>query len=226
MNFSFLEIFLIILTQIVILFLYHIFTKKEPIKKDKFKDKLELLNAILKNTKHDSIITLDKLKDVELESDNIYVFSQDIYRDVKDNGQFSKNMNNIGTFYETVAENISNDKLYYYFLKKDANYRHSLISFFTSHTNTDNIHFCIIPSEKYFFYDEVYLYETNGEYSAFEFLPSISNEKEQRLYYLELDQTQVNRLKVIKENIFYKYEKDSLEEVNAIKDKLGEFPKI
>ena len=226
MNFSFLEIFLIILTQIVIVFLYHVFTKREPIKKDSFKDKLELLNSIIKNTDHENIITLDKLKDIELESNNIHVFSQDIYRDIKDNGQLSHNLKNISTFYETVSKNIKEKKSYYYFLKKDANYRHSLISFFTSHENHDNINFCIIPSEKYYFYDEVYLYEKNGKYRAFEFLPSISNEEEQRLFYLELDPLQVERLQLIKENLYSKYEKSSLNEINIIKAKLGDFSQI
>ena len=226
MSFSYLEIFLIIFTQIVILFLYHLFTKKEPTKKDIFKDKLELVNTILKNTKHDKIVTLDKIKDIELQADSVTVFSQDIYRDVKDNGQFSDSMHSISTFYDTVATNIQDGTSYKYFLKKDANFRHSLISFFTSHTLSDNIEFYIIPSEKYYFYDEVYLYNINGKKRAFEFLPSISNEEEQRLFYLELDPMQVKRLESIEKNLIDKYKDESVSEVAKIKSKLSEFSKI
>lgn len=226
MNFSIFEIFLIVFSQIIILFLYYLFTKKEPLKKDVFKDKLELIDAILKNTKHDKIVTLEKIKEVELQADAISVFSQNIYRDVKDNGQFSKDVYNISTFYDTVSNNIKNNKKYNYFLKKDANFRHSLISFFTSHTSYENIKFYIIPSEKYYFYDEVYLYEIGGEKRAFEFLPSISDEKEQRLFYLELDHAQVSRLESIKKTLVSKYEKDSVYEVDKIKSKISEFSKV
>ena len=209
MNFSLLEIFLIVFSQILILFLYHLFTKKEPKKQDIFQDKLDSINAILKNTNHEKIVTLDKIKEIELKAKNVTVFSQDIYRDVKDNGQFDKDLYNISTFYDTVQKNIQNGVVYQYFLKKDANFRHSLISYFASHKKIAQIEFYIIPSAKYYFYDEVYLYEIDGKNRAFEFLPSISNEKEQRLFYLELDTIQVKRLESIKLNLISKYKDKS-----------------
>lgn len=228
MNFSISEIILIIFSQVLLLFLYNLFIRKNIKKEDQFKDKLELLNSIFSNTKHDKIASLEEIKKIELKAERISVFSQDIYRDVKDNGQFSDDMYNVGTFYDTVSKNISENKSYNYFIKNDANFRHSLISFLTSHKAVERIKFIIIPSEKYYFYDEVYLYEyyDDTEPKAYEFLPSISNEDEEQLYYLELDEKQVSRLIQIKNNLLSKYEKDSKYEVEMIKSKIGEFSKI
>ena len=228
MTFSYFEIFLIVGSQITLLFLYNVFIKKNTNKQDIFKDKLELINSIFEHTKHDKIVQLDEIKKLELKADTINVFSSDIYRDVKDDGQFSNDIYNVGTFYDTVSQNINKQKSYNYFIKRDANFRHSLISFFTSHTLVDKIKFIIIPSEKYYFFDEVYLYEyKNGEKSkAYEFLPSISNEKEERLYYLELDEKQVKRLQTIKNNLTSKYEEISIKEVKQIKSKIDEFSSI
>jgi len=57
-------------------------------------------------------------------------------------------------------------------------------------------------------------------------LPSISNEKEQRLFYLELDPIQVKRLKSMKLNLISKYKDGSSQEVAKIKSKLSEFSKV
>jgi uncharacterized protein (UPF0216 family) len=240
-NFTFAEIALIIFSQIILLFLFNLFIRKDSKKHDIFKDKLELLESIFTHTKHDKIVNLEDIKKIELDDNikTVNVFSQDIYRDVKDNGQFSDEKYNVGTFYETVSKNISNNTSYNYFLKKDANFRHSLISFFSSHPKTENIDFIIIPSNKYYFYDEVYLYEYDKpeieiidgkkheiKARAYEFLPSISNEDEELLYYLELDEKQIERLLQIKEKLFSKYCDISKNEIELIKSKIGEFSKI
>lgn len=193
-----------------------------------FKDKLELINSIFKNTKHDKITLLEEIKKTELKADEITVFSQDIYRDVKDNGQFSNTMYTIGTFYNVVAKNIQKEKKYNYFIKKDANFKHSLISFFKSHPNSESAEFIIIPSEKYHFYDEVYLYEykDGSEAKAYEFLPSISNEKEQTLYYIELDMQQTKRLLSIKNNLKDAYIEESQRDIAQIKSRIDDFSSI
>lgn len=137
-------------------------------------------------------------------------------------------MHNIGTFYDVVKENIQNGKKYNYFIKRDANFKHSMISFFKSHDRFDNIDFIIIPSEKYYFYDEVYLYEYERDAmaKAYEFLPSISNEKEQMLYYIELDINQTKRLLDIKKHLQKKYGEKSKYDVEKINEKIDEFTNI
>lgn len=228
MIFSFFDMLLIVLSQIVLLFLFHLFFRKDKKKHDVFKDKLELLNSIFANTKHDKIVSLDEIKKRELKANTINVFSQDIYRDVKDSGQFSHEIYNVGTFYQTVTENLNNKKSYNYFIKRDANFKHSLISFFKSHQSIEKVKFCVIPSEKYYFYDEVYLYEyENGEDAqAYEFLPSISNEESEKLYYLELDAKQVARLITIKNNLIQKYEESSIQDVTQVQANIQEFSSI
>jgi len=225
MSFSYFEIFLIISSQVILLFIYNLFIKKDIKKQDIFKDKLELINSIFKHTKHNKIVQLEDIKKIELDASNISVFSADIYRDVKDEGQFSNEIYNVGTFYDTVSKNLNNNKIYNYFIKRDANFRHSLINYFTSHTVVDKVKFFIVPSEKYYFYDEIYLYEYDNGITAkaYEFLPSISDEKEERLYYLELDDKQVKRLQNIKQNLASKYEESSTKEVEKIKSKIDEF---
>lgn len=227
MEFSILEIFLIVFSQMVLLFLYNLFIRQDERKHDVFQDKLELLNSIFLHTKHSKIISLEEIKQIELQAQKVNVFSQDIYRDVKDNGQFANDTYNIGTFYETVQTNLKSGKEYNYFLKKDANHRHSIVSFFKSHPHYEKVEFVIIPSEKYYFYDEVYLYEFNdGTFKGYEFLPSISNETEERLYYLELDDKQVKRLFDIKVNLSEKYQVASHNEVLRIQANLDEFSSI
>lgn len=221
MNLEFTTILTIICSQLVLLFAYHYLTKKDKHKTDTLQDKLQILNAILQSTKHEKIYSIEKIKEIELQSDRIYVFSKDIYRDVKNNGQFSNDLFSISTFYETVKENLNSKKHYTYFIKKDANFKHSIISFLNSHSSIENVEFIIIPSEKYFFYDEVYLYYSGEQVSAYEFLPSISNEKEKRLFYIELDESQIKRLEEIKIHLITKYKDSSLDEFLKIKSKLS-----
>lgn len=231
---SLIQIFFIVFIQLFLLFIYHFMTKKGNNKNDLFKDKLELINSIFKNTKHDKITLLEEIKKIELKADEMTIFSQDIYRDVKDNGQFSNTMYTIGTFYDIVAENLKSkkDKKYNYFIKRDANFKHSIISFFKSHDSNhtqEKAKFIIIPSDKYHFYDEVYLYEYRDKSikpKAFEFLPSISNEKEQILYYIELDENQIARLLKIKDNLQKKYGENSEKDIKEIHEKIDEFSNI
>lgn len=222
MELNFTNIVIIVFMQLTLLFLYHLITKKNKQENDILNDKLQMLNAILKSTNHEKIYTLEKIKEIELESDEVFVFSKDIYRDIKDDGQFSTDLYSISAFYETVKINLTNKKKYCYFLKKDANFRHSIISFYNSHNNTDNVDFYIIPSEKYFFYDEVYLYikKDKNEVCAYEFLPSISNEKERRLFFIELDEKQTKRLMDIKNNLIDIYKESSIVELSSIKSKI------
>ena len=228
MSFNYIDMVLIVFSQVIILFLFHLFIRKDKKKHDVFKDKLELLNSIFANTKHDKIVSLDELKKRELKAHRINVFSQDIYRDVKDSGQFSNETYNVGTFFKTVTENLNNKKAYNYFIKRDANFKHSLISFFKSHKFIEKVKFIIIPSEKYYFYDEVYLYEyENGlEAQAYEFLPSISNEESEKLYFLKLDSNQVSRLLIIRDNLLKKYEETSINDVREVESKIQEFGSI
>ncbi len=224
MNFNYnIDIFIVILLQTTLLFIYYLLTKKPLNNHDIFSDKLEKINSILKSTNHEKIITFEDIRDIELDAQEIFIFSSDIYRDIKNNGQFSDRLENISTFYKTVSQNLKKDKTYNYYIKKDANFRHSIISFLTSHKENKNVNFFIIPSEKYLFYSEIYLYAIAGKQRAFEFLPSISNEEERKLFYLELEPKQVKRLNIIKDNLNKSYKKSSIIEIKNIKDNLKKF---
>jgi len=142
-----------------------------------------------------------------------------MFRDVKNNGQFSKDSFNVGTFFPTVKSNLSRDNVKYtYFIKKDSRWKHFIFNFRDSYRDVENIDhkvtFVMVNSDKYFFYDEIYLYKNkDNDYSAFEFLPSISNEEEVMLYYLELDSKQTDRLISIKENLIEKYKIKTLSQL-------------
>lgn len=211
----FATIVMIVITQSVLLFLYHLIINRNKKNNDILDEKLKTIEAILKSTKHDKILSLDKIKDIELNSQEVYIFSKNMFRDVKNNGQFSKSAHNIGTFYPTVKENLLKSNIQYtYFLKKDSHWKHFIHNFSQSYGNLDNINlkvnFFMIPAEKYFFYDELYLYKYKNKDIAFEFLPSISDEENQMLYFLELEEQQVNRLKKIKDELMNTYSKDNL----------------
>jgi len=206
----FITILIIVIIQSILLFLYHFIINRNKKNNDILDEKLKTIEAILKSTKHDKILSIDKIKEIELSSQEVYVFSKNMFRDVKNNGQFARNSHNIGTFYPTVKKNLSKLNIQYtYFLKKDSHWKHFIHNFFQSYENIDNIDskvkFFMIPAEKYFFYDELYLYKYNNKYIAFEFLPSISDEENQMLYYLELEEQQINRLIKIKEQLIDTY---------------------
>ena len=209
----YIDVLIIVIIQSLLLFFYKIFNDKINKKNDPLADKLKVLEAILQSTKHDKIVQLDKVQDLELECEEVFVFSKDLYRDVTNKGQFAQELYNVGTFYNTVKENLTNNRVHYtYYLKEDSHWKHFLYSFLDSYSMVENLNkkvsFYIIPSSKYFFYDEIYLYKmADNEYQAFEFLPSISDEKEQILFFLKLDSAQVNRLVAIKEKLSLSYTK-------------------
>jgi len=216
----YLDVIIIVLIQSLLLYLYDFFiTKYREKKSDPLIEKLDLIKAILVSTKHDRILSIEQIQEIELHSQAIYIFSKNMFRDVKNSGQFSKDLYNIGTFYPTVQSNLRNtDIKYSYFIKKDSHWKHFIHSFYDSYRSITDINtkvnFHMIKSNKYFFYDEIYLYESKeGEFSAFEFLPSISDEKEKRLFYLDLDKKQVQRLITIKDSLQKKYPKISLLEL-------------
>jgi len=211
----FITILIIVVIQSILLFLYHLIINRNKKNNDVLDEKLKTIEAILKSTKHDKILSIEKIKEIELKSQEVYVFSKNMFRDVKNNGQFAKNSHNIGTFYPTVRENLSNKNIQYtYFLKKDSHWKHFIYNFSRSYENIDNIDskvkFFMIPAEKYFFYDELYLYKYKNKYVAFEFLPSISDEANQMLYYLELEEQQINRLNKIKDQLIDTYDTNNL----------------
>ncbi len=216
----FVTVVIIVITQSVLLFLYHLIINRDKKNNDILDEKIDTLKAILKSTKHDKILSLDKIKDKELNSQEVYIFSKNMFRDVKNNGQFSRSAHNVGTFYPTVKENLKLDKQYTYFLKKDSHWKHFIHNFSQSYGNIHEIdskvNFFMIPAEKYFFYDELYLYVCDGKYIAYEFLPSISDEENQMLYFLELEEQQVNRLKKIKDELMITYSKDKLDKLSCL----------
>ena len=212
----FIDVIIIVLIQALLLYIYNLIRNKYKDKNDPLLDKLEIVKAILASTKHDKILSLERIKEIELSSKEVYIFSKDMFRDVKNNGQFSKDSYNIGTFYPTVKQNLLASKTHYtYFIKKDSHWKHFIHSFYDSYNSIKDIDkkvdFYMINGNKYFFYDEIYLYiNKKDEYIAFEFLPSISNEQEQILFYLELGEKQVERLVSIKNNLLKKYNKEPL----------------
>lgn len=211
----YLTILMIVIIQSILLFLYHLIINRNKKSNNILTEKLETIEAILKSTKHDKILSLDSIKDKELNSQEIYVFSKNMVRDVKNSGQFAKDTFSIGTFYPIVKKNLEKEKIKYtYFLKKDSHWKHFIHNFSNSYENIDDIDlkidFRMIPADKYFFYDELYLYKSNNQYTAFEFLPSISNEENQILYYLELEPKQVDRLVKIKNTLKNTYTKNTL----------------
>lgn len=212
----FVNILIIVTIQSMLLLLYHLIRNRAAKTNDIIDDKLKTIEAILKSTKHEKILSLEKIKEIELTSKEVFVFSKNMLRDVKNNGQFATKAYNIGTFYQTVKKNLMQSSINYtYILKKDSHWKHFIHSFDESYKDVDNIDekvkFIMIPAEKYFFYDEIYLYKHDkNKYSAFEFLPSISDEKEELLYYLELGEKQVARLIDIKNELLNTYQKDKL----------------
>ena len=215
----FINVLLIVLLQATLLFIYHLARKKYEKKDDPLNERLEVIRAILSSTKHEKILPLEKIVEIELKSKDVFVFSKDILRDVQDSGQFSKESHSVGTFYPTVKKNLSqNDVHYTYFLKQDSHWKHFVYSFSDSYKDLKSIDqkvtFFMIPAEKYFFYDEIYLYQDhNGTYSAFEFLPSISDEEDRVLYYLELGEKQIARLVQIKETLQKSHQGKTLNEL-------------
>ncbi len=215
----FIDVVIIVLIQASLLYIYNLIVNKYKDKNDPLLDKLEVVKAILGSTKHDKIQPLNRIKEIELKAKEVFVFSNDMLRDVKNNGQFSKESYNIGTFYPTVKKNLKNSNINYsYFLKQDSHWKHFIYSFADSYNDIKDIDtkigFFMINANKYFFYDEIYLYlNKDNTYVAFEFLPSISNEKEQMLFYLELGENQVSRLVSIKENLSKKYKKEKLSDL-------------
>lgn len=219
----FIDVIIIVVIQSTLIFIYNIFINKYKKIKDPLSDNLKVVRAILESTKHEKILSLDRIKEIERESKEVFVFSKDMFRDVKNSGQFSDEAYNVGTFYPTVRNNLNNTNINYtYFLKQDSHWKHFIYSFKISYKdiiNIDNrISFFMIPADKYFFYDEIYLYRVSkevnkNEYIAFEFLPSISNEKDELLFYLELGDNQVNRLRAIKEQLINSYKKEKLSEL-------------
>ena len=212
----YIDIAIIVLLQSIIVYIYHYTVHTYKKQKDPLVENLEIVKAILESTKHEKILSLDRIKEFELNSREIFVFSQDMSRDVKNKGQFAEDQYRVGTFHETVKNNLSASAVRYtYFLKKDSHWKHFIHSFHESYETVsgvnDRVDFYLIDADKYFFYDEIYLYKTADEkYSAFEFLPSISNEEEKLLFYLELDDKQIDRLIAIKDNLTKKYEKKKL----------------
>jgi len=212
----FADVIIIVLIQVVLLYIYNFIIHKYKDKNDPLLDKLQVVKAILESTKHDKILSLEQIKEIELSSKEVYVFSKDMFRDVKNNGQFSKDSYNVGTFYPTVKHNLLTSKIHYtYFIKKDSHWKHFIHSFDDSYKSIkdidEKVDFHMIDGNKYFFYDEIYLYiNKKNKYIAFEFLPSISNEKEEMLFYLELGEKQVERLVSIKNNLIRKYDKELL----------------
>jgi len=208
----------IVLIQSFLLFIYNLIVNKNKKENDTLDEKLQTLQAILKSSKHDKIMSLNKIKEIELQSKDIYVFAKSMFRDVRNDGQFANTSNNVGTFYNTVHQNLSNEKMRYtYFLKQDSHWKHFIHSFKNSYSGVaginEKVSFCMIPAQKYFFYDEVYLYKFENEYRAFEYLPSISDEKVELLYYLELGEKQVRRLKTIKDELIKIYPRNKLSDL-------------
>jgi len=216
----FIDVIIIVVIQSILLLIYHLVVKKYKKIKDPLSDNLKVVRAILESTKHEKILSLDKIKEIELNSKEVFVFSKDMFRDVKNSGQFSDEAYNVGTFYPTVKHNLQKTNIIYtYFLKKDSHWKHFIHSFKKSYENIihvdKRVNFFMIPADKYFFYNEIYLYKVSkeiseNEYIAFEFLPSISNEKDELLFYLELGDKQVNRLTSIKEHLINNYKKEKL----------------
>ena len=210
------DVIIIVFIQSLLLFIYALAQNKYRKKSDPLDEKLKTLEAIMTSTKHDKIVHLEHIKELEQEAEEVFVFSKDLYRDVKDSGQFSQDLYNVGTFYETVKNNLLNDKVQYkYFLKEDSHWKHFVYSFLDSYRDITDIEnkvgFYMIPSNRYYFYDEIYLYKMKDEtYIAYEFLPSISDEKKQILFYLELDEKQKKRLVTIKDELMRRYSKNTL----------------
>ena len=219
----FIDVIIIVTIQSTLLLIYNIVINKYKNNKDPLSDNLKIVRAILESTKHEKILSLDRIKEIESSSDEVFVFSKDMFRDVKNSGQFSDEAYNVGTFYSTVKENLKNTDINYtYFLKKDSHWKHFIHSFKKSYENIINIDnrvkIFMIPADKYFFYDEIYLYRVSkginkNKYIAFEFLPSISNEKDKLLFYLELGDKQVDRLIDIKEQLISSYKEEKLSEL-------------
>jgi len=210
--------------------LYHIESLEEK-KNRELDQRLDIVKTIMKDNGHDQITTFANVAEVERESDEIIVITEDLLTDIESNGEYDNNDYTIGLFAKDVHQNIKNGIQYIYYIKNDMKTNRTIKNHYYSHylklkkenpsLEIKEPKFILIPSEKFCFFSEVYLYKKNNSQEddqAFEWLPAVSERRTKVMYYVKLDKNQTSFLNDILVNLEKEYHAVSKQEVDKIKE--------
>jgi len=200
-------------------------------KLEEIDQRLDIIKTIMKDNGQDQITTFKYVTEVERESDEIIVITEDLLTDIESNGDYAAINESIGLFAKDVHENIKKGIQYTYYVKNDMKTNRTIKNHFYSHylkireenpeLNIKEPHFILIPSDKFCFFSEIYLYKKNNaqkDDQAFEWLPAVSDQRTRVMYYVKLDKHQTSTLNDILVNLHKEYYKLSKEEVDKIKE--------
>lgn len=156
-------VYMVIITQITLLALYQLWLYKSKNDTASVDSELKLINELLGLKKHDKIVTLKDVEEEEKKAGKVVVFSENIYRDIKNDGSFPIGTPGLETYADTVSRNLKDGKKYQYFLKNDTHSRHIYKTYLNTHqeaidSNKELAEFVFIPSNLFSFYSEVNLY--------------------------------------------------------------------
>ena len=182
--------------------------------KEKYSNGISLVEQIITCKGYRLIKNANDLEMVEEESDEIYIFSENLITDIKKDIVDDK-YENKGLFFDIVNQNIPKGKKYIYFLKDTQMNRKYYELYTKCHFDNENdiykknISFYFIPENEFYFFSEIYLYkDTNSSDMAFEWLPSIGEQgREDKQFYLQLSSEQVQNLNEIICELMISYKK-------------------
>lgn len=197
-------------------------------------ERLDIIRTIMQDNGHNQITTFKYVTEVEKESDEIIVITEDLLTDIESNGEYDGKNESIGLFAKDVHENIKKGIQYTYYIKNDMKTNRTIKNHFSSHyqkikkenpeLSIKEPKFILIPSDKFCFFSEIYLYKKNNEQQkdqAFEWLPAVSDQRTRVMYYVNLDTHQTSALNDILVNLHKEYYKSSEIEVDKIKESLN-----
>lgn len=209
--------------------------KRQEMKKDseEITERLDILRTIMEDNGYNQITTFKNVAEVEREAEEIVVITEDLLTDIEPNGEYTKDNEVVGLFVKEVHANIRRGIKYTYYLKNDMKTNRSIKNHIRSHYNKilsetpelkiQEPEFILIPSEKYCFFSEIYLYKKSSfqnDDMAFEWLPAVSDQRTLTMYYVNLDNNQVSMLNDILVNLHKDYYNVSKNEVMKIKESL------
>ena len=182
-------------------------SKKFEEQSKKMGEHLTLVESMIETKGLETIVTSDKITDVENNSDEIIMILDNLFLDlpVEYRKSFEDTSDDFGTFFKPVHENIKKGKQYTYYLKYDNNTHnainlHMKAHYYTLQNEVKNIKepiFILIPSSEFSFFSDIYIYKNSNDKSksAYEWLPTLTKNK--TLFYLQFDINQTNKLEHI-----------------------------
>lgn len=227
------SVYVSVLLALIAYKIFDLFHKeeKEEQKLEDLDQRLDIIKTIMKDNGHDQITTFKNVTEVEKESDEIIVITEDLLTDIESNGEYDAVNESIGLFAKDVHENIKKGIQYTYYIKNDMKTNRTIKNHFYSHylkiqeENPELMikepRFILIPSDRFCFFSEIYLYKKNNakkDDQAFEWLPAVSDQRTRVMYYVKLDKHQTSMLNDILVNLHKEYYKPSKDEVDKIKE--------